>query len=270
MPTGYNICIMYAKHDQFTCFCYARLVYPGFFQPRTLTPVTQHHQYSENDNVQTMRKMDDLHLVDFVELQLWSKEHFNTAYDIALSAGLGDYAKKFINFQPSDWPSQFYCSQIIYQCAKKFISYQQPHQVNRENPQAASDHSAYSYSSFTVSDNEQSLPFDLSSQPSILSVIPVIGPLHISLNNREYIVTSFHPFFKTGYERIFTRSKLTDKPKPWRISLLLEIVYGRWTLIRESVMKKFWQCKDPEYGTLFNLLANYVHTLRSFYLQHFF
>ena len=41
-----------------------------------------------------MRKMDDLHLVDFVELQLKSKEDFNAAYDIALSAGLGDYAKK--------------------------------------------------------------------------------------------------------------------------------------------------------------------------------
>ena len=123
---------------------------------------------------------------------------------------------------------------------KKFISCQQPHQVNCENPQASSDHSAYSYPSFAVSDNEQSLPFNLSSQSSILSVIPMIGPLHISLNSREHIVSSFHPFFKTVCERIFTRSKLADKPKPWRISLVLELVYGEWTLIRESVMKKFW------------------------------
>ena len=48
--------------------------------------------------MQTMRKMDDLHLVDFVELQLKSKEDFNAAYDIALSAGLGDYAKKVYYF----------------------------------------------------------------------------------------------------------------------------------------------------------------------------
>ena len=41
--------------------------------------------------------MDDLHLVDFVELQLKSKEDFNIAYDIALNAGLGDYAKKFFS-----------------------------------------------------------------------------------------------------------------------------------------------------------------------------
>ena len=41
-----------------------------------------------------MRKMDDLHLVNFVELQLKSKEDFNTAYYIGLSPGLGDYAKR--------------------------------------------------------------------------------------------------------------------------------------------------------------------------------
>ena len=92
---------------------------------------------------------------------------------------------------------------------KKFISYQQAYQVNHENPQAASDHSAYSYPSFTGSDNEQSLPLNLSSQPSILSVIPMIGPLHISLNSREHIVTFFHPFFKTVSERITGRQTKT-------------------------------------------------------------
>ena len=79
------------------------------------------------------------------------------------------------------------------------------------------------------------------------------GLLHISLNSTEHIVTYFHPFFKTVYERIFTRSKLAEKPKPWRISLLLETVYGGWIVIRETVMKKFWRFKDPKYGTLFKL-----------------
>ena len=85
----------------------------AFFNPELQCRRLNTHQYSENDNVQTMRKMNDLHLVDFVELQLKSKEDFNTAYDIALCAGLGDYAKKFIIFQPGDWPCQFYCSQLI-------------------------------------------------------------------------------------------------------------------------------------------------------------
>ena len=85
----------------------------AFFNPELQRQRLNTHQCSENDNVQTVRKMDDLHLVDFVELQLKSKEDFDTAYDIALSAGLGDYAKKFIIFQPGDWPCQFFCRQII-------------------------------------------------------------------------------------------------------------------------------------------------------------
>ena len=47
--------------------------------------------------------------------------------------------------------------------------------------------------------------------------------------------------------------------------MLLEIVYGGWTLIRETVMKKFWRFKDPEYGTLFNLLDNYIPLVLSIY-----
>ena len=37
-----------------------------------------------------MRKMDNLHLADFVELQLKSKNDFDAAYDILMNAGLGD------------------------------------------------------------------------------------------------------------------------------------------------------------------------------------
>lgn len=63
-------------------------------------------------------------------------------------------------------------------------------------------------------------------------------------------------------------------PKPWRISLLLEVVYGGWTLIRHSVISKFWRFKDAEYGTLFNLLDNYIPLVLSIYsisfkLNHF-
>ena len=76
------------------------------------------------------------------------------------------------------------------------------------------------------------------------------------------------------YEKIFPSSKLADKPKPWRISLLLEVVYGGWTLIRHSVISKFWRFKDAEYGTLFNLLDNYIPLVLSicsisFKLNHF-
>ena len=45
-----------------------------------------------------MRKMDDLHLLDFVELRLKSKGDFNKAYDVAMHTGLAAYLKKFIVF----------------------------------------------------------------------------------------------------------------------------------------------------------------------------
>ena len=114
----------------------------------------------------------------------------------------------------------------------------------------------------------------MSEQPSILSIVPTIGPLHISLNSREHIVNSFHPFFKSVYQSIFPNSKLTDKPKPWGVSLIFEIVYGGWTLIRQTVMQKFYQLKDPQYGTLLNLLNNFIPLFLSIYsisfkLNHF-
>ena len=117
---------------------------------------------------------------------------------------------------------------------------------------------------------------NLTSQPCTLSVIPTIGPLHISLNSREHVVNSFHPFFKMVYENMFPSSKLADKPKPWRISLLhvLEVVCGAWTLVRHFVISKFWCFKDAEYGALFNMLDNYIPLVLSIYsisfkLNHF-
>ena len=107
-------------------------------------------------------------------------------------------------------------------------------------------------------------------QPPILSTVPTIGPLHISLNSREIIVGSFHPFFKVIYETIFPRCKFPESPPPWRISLILEVVYGAWTLIRSSVIQKFCKCKDLQYGiTLFNLLDNYIPLVLSIYSTSF-
>ena len=59
----------------------------AFFNPDLQRQRLNTHQYSENDNVQTMRKMDNLHLADFVELQLKSTNDFDAAYDIVMNAG---------------------------------------------------------------------------------------------------------------------------------------------------------------------------------------
>lgn len=126
----------------------------AFFNPDLQRQILNTHQYSENDNVQTMRKMDNLHLADFVELQLKSRNDFDAAYDIVMNTGLGDYMQKFVLIQPGDWPCQFYCRQIIYHCLKKFISFTPMcAPVNQEH--SLHDHSTYSYPSIAGSDKEE-------------------------------------------------------------------------------------------------------------------
>ena len=81
----------------------------AFFNPEFERHRINIHQYCDSDNVWTMPKMDDLHLLDFVELRLKSKGDCDSAYDVAVHTGLAAYLKKFIVFQPGDWPCQFYC-----------------------------------------------------------------------------------------------------------------------------------------------------------------
>ena len=184
-----------------------------FFNPELQRQRLNVHQYRENDHVQTIRKMDDLHLADFVELQLKSKRDFDAAYDVALSAGLEDYLRKFVVIQPGDWPCQFYCTQIINGCLKKFTSHN-PELGNIPTDSiivVSHNHSAYSFP-LSTSSTVNCFPHNMTSQPSLLSIVPTIGPLHISINSREHLVSSFHPFFKYLYESIFPRRKFAVNP----------------------------------------------------------
>jgi len=240
----------------------------AFFNPELERQRINTHRYSDNDNVRTMRKMENLHLLDFIELRLKSKNDFEAAYDVIMSTGMADYMQQFVVIQPGDWPCQFYCRQIIYQCLQKQNLFNSGPNYRCHTPD---DHS-YSFQSPHSSENIQATNFTAtventpsSSTPAILSIVPSIGPLHISLNSREHIVTTFHPFFKLIYETLFPRSILANNPKPWRVSLLLEIVYGGWTVIRESVIRKCSKFKNLEYGTLFNLLDNYIPLVLSIY-----
>ena len=88
------------------------------------------------------------------------------------------------------------------------------------------------------------------SLPAVLkNIIPLIGPLHISLNARECVLLMFHPIFADLYASLFGK-------KPWRISLLLEVIYGGWTLVRDMILSVFGKCKDVEFLTLVNLVDN--------------
>ena len=112
---------------------------------------------------------------------------------------------------------------------------------------------------------QQQMNVSTSGQPGILSIIPRIGPLHISLNGRETVFHDYRQFFETVYNNLFPKSKLAKNPKPWRISLILEVVYSGWLFIRDSVKNKFCFCKDLEYRTLLNLIDNYLPLVLSIY-----
>jgi hypothetical protein len=56
-----------------------------------------------------------LHLVDFVELKLKSKENFNQAFEIVMKTSIKSYMQKIILIQPGYWPSQFFTRQLVYE-----------------------------------------------------------------------------------------------------------------------------------------------------------
>ena len=80
-----------------------------------------------------------------------------------------------------------------------------------------------------------------SSPPSILSLIPWIGPLHVSLNGREMLFNDFSPVSANNYFQPFPKCKLGKHPKSWRKTMILETVYGGWFHKRDSVKDKFKQ-----------------------------
>ena len=101
-------------------------------------------------------------------------------------------------------------------------------------------------------------------------IIPFIGPLHISLNSRETVLRKFHPIFKDLYSFLFgQKAVLAKKPKAGRQSLLLEILYGGWSLIRDEIMSAFNNCKEVEYVTLLNLFDSYCPLVLSLYSIEF-
>ena len=128
---------------------------------------------------------------------------------------------------PGDYPSQFHPRKIIYDLLMKCL---------------------------TQSNNNAAVS-------PLLSIIPMIGPLHIDLNSDEDLVLNFIPLLKQIYEAVFKGKKLAEHPKPWRIQFILEIVYGGWTLIRRMVKTIFKKCKDIQYGTLLNFSDNYCPPL---------
>ena len=176
--------------------------------------------------------MKDVNLVDFVELTLKSKEDFCFGhYASNKSAGLLE-----ILFFSTTWrlAFQLYTRQTVYETLQKFY-----HKNCTETFTSTTDHS-YHMASYTAHLSHVPVNHN-SSPPSILSLIPCIGPLHVSLNGREMLFNDFSPFPANIYEQLFPKCKLGKHPKPWRITMILETVYGGWFHKRDSVKDKFKQ-----------------------------
>jgi hypothetical protein len=101
----------------------------------------------------------------------------------------------------------------------------------------------------------------------IISFLPIIGPLHVSLNSREQVIKTYYFLFEKFFHFVFGDKKvLAKKPKPWRIDLLLELINCGWKKIRTEVMNKFGDiCKDIEYRMAIDLLDNIVPTVLDVY-----
>ncbi len=58
---------------------------------------------------------------------------------------------------------------------------------------------------------------------------------------------------------------MAKKPKPYKINLLLELVFQDWSQIYLIILQKFEYSKDPEARYLINLLDNIIPLVLDFY-----
>jgi hypothetical protein len=91
---------------------------------------------------------------------------------------LKEHLSKFVVLFPGDHTSQFYPGQIIYETLRKYIA------------------------NIT---SKTSVPHE-----ELLSLVSLIGPLHIDLNADEDLVLNYHPFAKSLYESLFKQNSGTE------------------------------------------------------------
>ncbi|RIB18493.1 hypothetical protein C2G38_2184472 [Gigaspora rosea] len=101
--------------------------------------------------------------------------------------------------------------------------------------------------------------------------LPILGPLHLSLNSREHVFLVHYSFFEKLFHFVFGSGKtLAKKPRPWRINLILELTRNGWVKIRDKIIEKFGKmCKDLEYRTTIDLLNNIVPATLDIYANLF-
>ncbi|RIB07630.1 hypothetical protein C2G38_2213909 [Gigaspora rosea] len=106
--------------------------------------------------------------------------------------------------------------------------------------------------------------------PFVTSFLPMMGPLHVSLNGRELVYKMNSFLFIDIYKGIFGKKKnLGKKPRPWRIDLILYIMRMVWLDISDIVYSKFGRsCKNIEFLYLTDLLSNLIPLVLDVYAVH--
>lgn len=106
-----------------------------------------------------------------------------------------------------------------------------------------------------------------SRETRISNIVPEQGPFHVYLNAIEDVVLIFKFFFDEMYKFVFG-GILPQKPKPFRCSLCVTVVFLGWCLVRDKVLPKFGLCKSHEFTSILYLL-DHVVPLVFFHYQTF-
>ncbi|GBB85277.1 hypothetical protein RclHR1_11830008 [Rhizophagus clarus] len=169
------------------------------------------------------RSMKGVRLIGFQEKNLHSLNDYVTALQMILDIDKDtEYLQNHVAPLVADWPGQLFVCKAITNLHKVDSQYSIPAGIN--------------------------------------SFIPILGPLHVSLNSREHVLIVYYTFFQKLFHFVFGKRKvLAKKPKPWRINLLLDLAYNGWCKIRDTIITKFGStCKDIEYRMVIDLLDNII------------
>ena len=88
-------------------------------------------------------------------------------------------------------------------------------------------------------------------------VIPEVEQFHVSLNAAEDTVTISHHFFDKLFKSVFG-TELSQKPRPYKVTLCLTAALLVWLQVRQKVTEKFGLCKDYEYVSVVYLLEHVI------------
>lgn len=136
------------------------------------------------------RSMRGVHIINLQQKNLHSlNDYLEVLQTLTKIESISIYLQNNIIPIVADWPGQLFLRKII----TKISQQEQQQNLNIE------------YKNFK-------------------NFIPLIGPLHVSLNSREHVIILHWEFFNKLFHYVFgPRKVLAKKPKPWRINLLLDL-----------------------------------------------